>query len=93
MYLLIFVNDVCRDAFVNHFGENGWNWVAVLLRSLLCQPHLIALGAQPSLGVCLWVNTHTGDMHRNKHRFDYSCSLQKHNTLAEENDKTDQGVQ
>lgn len=70
MYLLIFINDVCRDAFVNHFGENGWSWVAVLLGSLLCQSHLIALGAQRSMGKFLWVNTQTGDMDRSKRRYD-----------------------
>lgn len=70
MYLLIFIDDVCRDAFVNHFGENGWSWVTILLKSLLCQSHLVALGAQWSLGGFLWVNTQTGDMHKNKHRYD-----------------------
>lgn len=45
-YLLIFINNVCGDAFVNHFGEDRRGWVAVLLGGLLCQFHLIALGAQ-----------------------------------------------
>lgn len=52
VYLFIFINNVCRDAFVNHFGENGWSWVAILSGSLLCQPHLVTLGAQWSL----WFN-------------------------------------
>lgn len=51
VYLLVFINNVCRDAFVNHFGEDGWSWVAILLASLLCQPHLVTLGAQWSLWV------------------------------------------
>lgn len=49
VYLLIFINDICRDAFVNHFGEDGWGWGAILLAGLLCQPHLVTFGAQGSL--------------------------------------------
>lgn len=92
MYLLIFINNVSRDAFVNHFGENGWSWVAVLLGSLLCQSHLIALGAQRSLVGFLWVDTQKCDMDRNNHRCDYSCSMQTHMN-GEKNDKSDQEVQ
>lgn len=56
VYLFIFINNVCRDAFVNHFGENGWSWAAIVLGSLLCQPHLVTLGAQWSL----WFNETEG---------------------------------
>lgn len=82
MYLLVFIDDVCRNALVNHFGENGWSCVAVLLGSLLCQFHLIALGAQPSLGASLRVDTQTGDVNTNQPGIEDSCSTQKHNTPA-----------
>lgn len=51
LYLVILINNVCRNAFVYHFGEDGWSWGAVLIGSLLCQPHLVTLGAQWSLWV------------------------------------------
>lgn len=60
LYLFIFINDVCRYAFVYHFGENGWSWGAVLPGSLLCQPHLVTLGAQWSL----WVTVGRHGSHR-----------------------------
>lgn len=50
-YLLIFINDICRDTFINHFGEDGWSWGAILLAGLLCQTHLVPFGAQWSLWV------------------------------------------
>lgn len=45
-YLLVFIYNVCRDAFVNHFGEDRRARVTILLGSLLCQFHLIAVGTQ-----------------------------------------------
>lgn len=51
VYLLIFIYNICGDAFVYHFGEYGWSWGAVLLAGLLCQPHLVTFAAQWSLWV------------------------------------------
>lgn len=51
VYLLVLKDDICWDAFVNHFGEDGRSWGAVPPAGLLCQPHLVALGAQWSLQV------------------------------------------
>lgn len=60
VYLFIFINNVCGYAFVYHFGENGWSWGAILLGSLLCQPHLVTLGAQWPLWVRDGERAHTG---------------------------------
>ena len=51
VYLLIFIYNICRDASVNHFGEDGWSRGAVPPAGLLRQAHLLTLGAQWSLRV------------------------------------------
>lgn len=68
LYLFILINDICRDAFVDHFGEDGWSWGAVLLAGFLCQPHLVTFGAQGSLGVN---NGHASHMGKSKSCFKY----------------------
>lgn len=51
VYLVVFINNICRDAFIDHFGEDCRSWGAVLLAGLLCQFHLITSGAERSLQV------------------------------------------
>lgn len=51
VYLVIFINNIRRDAFVNHFREDGRSRGAILLAGLLCQLHLVTFGAQWSLRV------------------------------------------
>lgn len=51
VYLVIFINNIRRDAFVNHFREDGRSRGAILPAGLLCQLHLVTFGAQWSLRV------------------------------------------
>lgn len=48
--LVIFINNISWNGFINDFGEDGWSRGAILLTGFLCQSDFVTFGAQLSLG-------------------------------------------
>ena len=59
-YLLILVDDVCREALVDNLGEDGGSWRPVPPAGLLRQAHLVPSGAQSSLETVFQYSLETG---------------------------------